>query len=218
MNKNAFTLAEVLITLGIIGIVAAMTMPVLIAQHQKKETISKLKKAYSTIAQAYELSKLENGEFENWDVVPNSDAEEYFNKFWKPYLNVLKVCEDYKDCGYSLQRPWKQLDPTKYSQEDVSTKGTMRFGSILADGTVVTFRTPPVNQSAKINIDINGAKGPNRTGRDYFWLEIKKDGKLQQVDLDILEDNGTCVVNGYGDDCFAKIVRDGWEFKSDYPW
>ena len=47
-NKNAFTLAEVLITLGIIGVVAAMTMPSLIASHKEKETVSKLKKVYST--------------------------------------------------------------------------------------------------------------------------------------------------------------------------
>lgn len=39
-----FTLAEVLITLGIIGVVAALTMPSLIAEHQKNKLLQELKK------------------------------------------------------------------------------------------------------------------------------------------------------------------------------
>lgn len=53
--KYGFTLAEVLITLGIIGVVAAMTMPSLIASHKEKETVSKLKKVYSTLSNAFYL-------------------------------------------------------------------------------------------------------------------------------------------------------------------
>ena len=56
----AFTLAEVLITLGIIGVVAAMTMPVLIQNHQEKVTVTRLKKAYSILSQAYMSSSAEN--------------------------------------------------------------------------------------------------------------------------------------------------------------
>ena len=63
-RKIAFTLAEVLITLGIIGVVAAMTMPALIGNYQKKQTVSALQKAYTTLAQAVKLSELSNGEFE----------------------------------------------------------------------------------------------------------------------------------------------------------
>ena len=54
--KKAFTLAEVLITLGIIGIVAAMTLPSLIANYQKKVTVNRLKQAYSMINQALLLA------------------------------------------------------------------------------------------------------------------------------------------------------------------
>ena len=49
--KKAFTLAEVLITLGIIGIVAAMTLPTLIGKYQKKQTVTQLKKSYTEISQ-----------------------------------------------------------------------------------------------------------------------------------------------------------------------
>ena len=51
-NKHAFTLAEVLITLGIIGVVAAFTLPNLIANYKKNSTVEQLKVAYSTLNQA----------------------------------------------------------------------------------------------------------------------------------------------------------------------
>ena len=51
-KRPAFTLAEVLITLGIIGVVAAMTMPSVITNYQKKQTAAQLKKAYSIVSQA----------------------------------------------------------------------------------------------------------------------------------------------------------------------
>ena len=54
--KKGFTLAEVLITLGIIGVVAAMTIPNLITHNQKEETVTKLRRAISVFNQAYKLS------------------------------------------------------------------------------------------------------------------------------------------------------------------
>lgn len=57
-EKNSFTLAEVLITLGIIGIVAAMTLPTLIQNHNKKVVETRLMKFYSTMNQAIQLQKL----------------------------------------------------------------------------------------------------------------------------------------------------------------
>lgn len=53
IKMSAFTLAEVLITLGIIGIVAAMTIPTLITNHQKRQTVVKLQRAISVMNQAY---------------------------------------------------------------------------------------------------------------------------------------------------------------------
>ena len=63
-QKAAFTLAEVLITLGIIGIVAAMTMPMIVENTKKQQTVVQLKKAYSVLSQAVELSELDNGSCE----------------------------------------------------------------------------------------------------------------------------------------------------------
>ena len=62
MKKFAFTLAEVLITLGIIGTVAAMTLPSLITRNQNKALEAGLKKNYSIIQQAFEMYQAEHGE------------------------------------------------------------------------------------------------------------------------------------------------------------
>ena len=66
MNKYAFTLAEVLITMGIIGIVAALTIPALIANYQKQVTVDRLKKSFSVISNAFVTSQYENGDMNSW--------------------------------------------------------------------------------------------------------------------------------------------------------
>ena len=60
LKNFAFTLAEVLITLAIIGVVAAMTIPTLINNYQKKQTVTQLKKAYTTLANVVYMSNLNN--------------------------------------------------------------------------------------------------------------------------------------------------------------
>ena len=65
--KRAFTLAEVLITLGIIGIVVALTMPALIWNYRKKQTVTQLKKVYSALQQSILMSQNEYGDIADWD-------------------------------------------------------------------------------------------------------------------------------------------------------
>ena len=60
-KKVAFTLAEVLITLGIIGVVAAITIPGLVADYQKKVLVAQFKKSYSNLSNALNLVQAEYG-------------------------------------------------------------------------------------------------------------------------------------------------------------
>lgn len=89
-NKPAFTLAEILITLSIVGIVAAMTMPVLIQNHQKNVLKQQFKKSYSLMQQAYQKVFADNGY--NYECY-------YWDK--NPYGN--SVCTKYNDAGVCIE-------------------------------------------------------------------------------------------------------------------
>ena len=104
-NRIAFTLAEVLITLAIIGIVAAMTIPTLISTYKKHTVETKLKRFYSTMSQAVKLSEIDNGEVSSWDSIDAetirmddgsyageiSNVYEWYNKYFAPYIKTVKV-------------------------------------------------------------------------------------------------------------------------------
>ena len=89
-----FTLAEVLITLGIIGIIAAMTIPNLVKKWEERAIISKYKKMYSTLANAYYMAVADNGNPEHWAL---SDRASLL-KIFEPYLNVTERCYDKRGC------------------------------------------------------------------------------------------------------------------------
>ncbi len=87
--KKAFTLAEVLITLGTIGIIAALTMPSLIQNTKKQEASSRLKKFISVINQALISAELDYGPREDWSIgeMDSSDAAyDFLNTYIKPYV------------------------------------------------------------------------------------------------------------------------------------
>ena len=93
--KSAFTLAEVLITLGIIGIVAAMTLPALIQKHRTQVVETRLKKFYTVMNEAVKMSELTNGEFKYWGSsfqgYDNDSIEAWYNKYFRPYVKTLKT-------------------------------------------------------------------------------------------------------------------------------
>lgn len=90
--KKGFTLAEVLITLGIIGVVAAMTIPSLLQNHRKKVVETKLKKFYSTINEAVKLAEVEFGPAKDWEW---NTPDDMYNNYLKKYLsNVQEVKSD----------------------------------------------------------------------------------------------------------------------------
>lgn len=93
-HKSGFTLAEVLITLGIIGVVAAMTMPALIQKHRKQIVETRLQKFYSSINQAIQMAEVKYGDKIYW---APKNTDEFWNVYIKPYLkytDVENVTED----------------------------------------------------------------------------------------------------------------------------
>lgn len=228
MNKG-FTLAEILITLGIIGILSVMTMPGLIAEYNKKQTAIKLKRLYSLISQAYVHSEADNGPSEHWISQSEGDVKaktlSYVKQYWEPYLQVLNYCDDYISCGY------KSPTPLSYKGNSMTWYmfGGERVSLYLNDGTYLLFRpmewyTPddniPVLIFGKIQFiiaDINGPKNPNTFGKDIFSFIV--DTEKHRVipyglDFDSSDKKEKCInAPDYQSSCSALIMEDNWEIK-----
>lgn len=174
MKKDfAFTLAEVLITLGIIGIIAALTLPSLIAKHQEKVFITKLEKTYSILSSAFQLTVEENASASNWGLTYDANGGTLLFEKMKPYLNISK------DCG--IDRTQKCL-PENYTDylgnklDYASTRGNQTYVAVLADGTLLAFLGQNSNSAnfpdGFIYVDLNGKSRPNSYGIDYFGFYI----------------------------------------------
>lgn len=229
-KRLAFTLAEVLIVLGIIGIIAEMTIPTLQKEFQKKVTITQVQKVYTTLSQAIRQSEADNGPNSNWDWgvdTVNGSVRQSFDTYWGPYLKIMKYCDTYSDCGYDSSSPW--LKPNSGSYGMVLVYAPMRTTVMLADGTLLLVKAyqgaavagDPNVPSHYIYVDINGSKKPNMFGKDVFEFVLDPQkgfmpyGYDQNDAMMAFSCNST---TGFGEYCAAKILRDGWQIKDDYPW
>lgn len=167
----AFTLAEVLITLGIIGVVAAITITPLIQKYQEKVWITQLKKHYSLIQQAYKMAQNEYGTLDTWDTDNNSDTKNVLYYF-KNYLEIEKYCGIQVDAGCWLNVSAKGFD-NKMALISPDRHAWMSK-AILKDGSsIAMYMVGPA--SFDYFVDINGKKGPNCAGKDIFNFRANKD-------------------------------------------
>lgn len=225
--KKGFTLAEVLITLGIIGVVAALTLPSLIINYRKKQTVAQLKKVYSELSQAAQMSVVQNGDMKNWDY--SLTGEEFFNTYLSNFIKMgSQKVEDAKKAGVVYIKA--------SGEEEVSFTNLYDSGKILtlASGTQILMDTVRYSSIQTYLVDLNGFKKPNRIGVDVFAFSVTHNGvqtfKWDDGEtVDIIRDRETlhngpsrhnyqCNSDGRGMWCAAMIEKDGWEIKNDYPW
>ena len=178
VRHTAFTLAEVLITLGIIGIVAAMTMPALIAHYQRRVLETQFKKAYSEISQAVALLKVKE------DINIFEYSMHYGNS--QPALDMLmtqikgaSVVEGSKSLSnfISLFYTPKSLDKKSNALQYCDNTNVYRSPG----GVFYSMDDSAVNGSLadpKLCIDINGMKKPNSYGHDLFVFVFTPEGEL----------------------------------------
>ena len=190
-KEAGFTLAEVLITLGVIGIVAALTFPSIIGYYQKKVLQEQFKVAYSMFSQLLLKSEVDLGgkaECYYWDVNPYGAsvcAEYYDNGTCKKYelADGSPYPSNYNgnmtECKVLLDNILSNVEVISKC-EDVKSAGCENFrkNAILNDRDVYVFKNGiiliPYNKHRPLYaIDINGKKGPNKWGYDLFTLRVK---------------------------------------------
>lgn len=230
-NKNlgrcprytAFTLAEVLIVLAIIGVVAALTLPILIANYQKQQFVTALQNEYSAFSQATTLIRENNG-----GAIDNAFDGSVDNVLaaYKKYMSFSKSCQlgEY-GCWHKVNN-WHYLQGDSYPWDPVQGFKS----AILNDGTLVisTEQYDGCNhwnvadaqgndiECASIAIDVNGFKGPNTLGRDIFSFYISKNGLIADGMPHTRDENwdyhcnpGATTVQGIGDGCAGKVLIEG---------
>ena len=218
-KRAAFTLAEVLITLGIIGVVAALTMPALIANYQDKVAVTRLKKVYSILSQAYQKAYYEYGEPTNWgltDIGTSGSDKDYqssltlFNVLGKG-LTLSKTCGQNPGCFYdgyykfSNGNSWQSFDTVRN-----------RHKVITSDGVSLAFHGYSATCNANINnlsdacgliyVDLDGPfRGKHTFGQDFFQFAVTKYGILprgtQTYEPELFRD---CLTKG--DHCTAWVL------------
>ena len=245
-KRTAFTLAEVLITLGIIGIVAAMTLPILIQNHQKRVAVERLKKEYSLLQQALKMYQADNNvDFDKFDTTLSAD--EFMHTYILPYVQTIGKCENSTKCYKKFPFGHNKITPLVINNKFY----------ILKDGSFLG-----ISQDAPVGkvffIDINGEQKPNITGRDIFFFFFVNKSTILKTDY--ISCNGTVqslnsglYLGSYaqcympfakmsrdqilgkvgkvdracsedrgatptGDGCAALIMLDGWQIAKDYPW
>jgi len=234
----AFTLAEVLITLGIIGIVAALTLPQIISNYQKQTAANSLKTFYSKLNQAFMLYEAKNN-ISIQDINTGLSENEFLEKYIAPNFKIIKHCSDRLDCYASTDNFVRVLD--RKTQAYFYPKTV-----VLADGMFLGIRKMGEN-TYMFNIDINGAKKPNLTGRDVFYFFFTSN--YSSIDKDIKRGlyagnfsglyypyiyysreqllgissghERPCSKNNSSttsDACASVIMLDGWKISDDYPW
>lgn len=168
-HKCAFTLAEVLITLGIIGIVAALTIPSLITNYKANKLRTQFLKSYSTVQQVFKQMEDDGVSLNATDYKHGT----YYKVFAK-YLAGVTECGLYGNECYDVSFSChKYLNMNKLKGTGITNH--LDDGQLLlSDGTVLMFdNLAGVGSPVLVSVDLNGFKNPpNRFGYDVFTFQL----------------------------------------------
>lgn len=222
-NKNAFTLAEVVIATVIIGILASLTIQTLFSNNvsRNNQYVAGLKKVYTELSYATDQIKASNsgtliGIFDN--------SDDFVTEYCK-YLKCSKTCrlgEVISGGCFNAQSDMKMLNSQNFWSDPANPSIS---GIVLADGTTVFIRVDSKDCTSDydferplacgyINIDVNGFNSPNIFGRDIFQLLIKQDRIYYDGEVGDLTDHNTYCNPASSDifdgvSCGARILKEG---------
>ncbi len=190
-------MAEVLITLAVIGVVAAMTIPMLVSNYQKKVFVTRLQRTYNTLSNAFVSAQVDYGDSSKWDyegvgVDPTVSDENKILAYNSVVSCIQKYILPYLAKGYTFNPERnKKLADLSYSSDLLYRSGSPMISLssnvppylILNDGTWIFFsyltfggqdsdgnEHPYRSYGLRMMVDINGPKPPNTLGRDIYMM------------------------------------------------
>lgn len=194
MKNSAFTMAEVLITLGIIGVVAAMTLPTLLNNNRNKALETALKRSYSVLSQALDMYYAQNGEKLTSETVDRRELKPILMK----YLNTVQ------DCGYGAGDVNDACVPNTGTSGNIEQENEVIYKTfngknnlylnsvddgqfVLNDGSLILLENSASGTTKMlfISVDLNGFhKLPNCLGRDLFMFQVDEKGRLLPMGME----------------------------------
>ncbi len=236
---SGFSLAELLIALAIVGIVAALTIPNVYSNYQKKSYLSLLEKTYRELDQNLKMIQAQdyynNGFYKSILALRGKSVEETAGCFFlggcedilthkesKPFYNVSKDCE--KTAQPCFAASYKNINGDK-NENFTCSDG---YNVTVQNGTALCIIPADNNKPATVYTDVNGAEGPNIGGRDMFKFYIFNDYTIDDgsdgdyITPDKVKDgtaedarntlfSSSCLSSTVGEGCFGKILNDNWE-------
>ena len=171
--RKAFTLAEVLITIVVIGIVAAIVIPQANILYQRTILHTQFLKMYNTLTNAINISSVTNGGISIWDM--NANNPDYvISNYIKPYIHIAseRPIQPYTLINLKVEVIGAFNNYVSSQTGGGSTQYFLNIGSSILISEIT-------DDGAVIMADINGVKTPNIIGRDiYFFLLSKSNNKI----------------------------------------
>lgn len=211
--KKGFTLAEVLVTLGIIGVVSAMTVPTLMQNHQRKTYVVQLHKVYNELSQV--LLQYQNDKNALNLTEAGLTSTSALQNMITSYMNVVTTCDSVTTPCFADQ--YRYLNGSNVST-GAFTSNTKAY--VLASGAAIrpVYSKPSSYKIANFMVDINGSQGPNISGRDLFFLYLYSNGAIDEgpdnttnnaplTEAQREAPNCQASLNG----CFGRLLNDNWE-------
>ncbi len=234
MKLRAFTMAEMLVAMAIIGIVSALTIPVLKQDYQKKMYVAKLQKATHVLENSIKIMLVEegardlrrtelfdcagtggdifdyiNGNYDNIRTCINNHLSKYFKivRYGKASANEYNYWEATNLAG-------GEISPDTIHGPSSGAEALMKAYFFYAGDNILYV---PFVPNRDIYVDVNGTKAPNRVGRDIFVLGWNRqlNGITYPCSNGEWKEEGPCLcddeLTGAGRGCAARIKEEGWK-------
>lgn len=220
--KKAFSLAEVLLALAIVGIIAALAIPVFYNSYSERVLETKLKKTCTQIMTATkEIMSDERSEDTELLVGDSGDIIGFyytsaFAKTSNSTQGVKYFLDNYfktsrKDCGPNGSKECVGTTYKSTENKDLGAIPSNYYCIKTANSAAICMAR--IDDIMKVIVDINAADSPNVTGVDTFAMYISNNGDLKDIDSNTANCNkgGSATVYAYAAGCFAKVVENGWK-------
>lgn len=184
----AFTLAETLIVMGIIGVVAALTIPNLNSSTADKEKVAKVMKAYSNINDAVGRAEAVYGPLNDW--VQDLSNQELFNRMGEritEFMKISKTCGTNKNQGCIGKKIYdKTSNDVPIFSLIAGDSADLGYKVILADGMSLSISGVYGTGDWLFLFDIDGPnKGPSMLGKDIFSFTIVRNSSPTELMPDL---------------------------------